>query len=110
MTIPRGDEMLVLDEMMKILFSYPGGTFLRIEWDSKGLTLEGVIDLKYESDNCLEEDNPEYREYYAMTIMITNISKKPNWFQKNVGDFLEISIENQPSKIELINGTVIWNN
>lgn len=101
--------MLVLDEMMKILFSYPGGTFLRIEWDSKGLMLEGVIDLKYESDNCLEEDNSEYREYYAMTIMITNILKRPNWFQKNVGDFLEISIENQPSKIELNNGIVIWN-
>lgn len=100
--------MLVLDEMMKVLFSYPSSTFLRMTWGGKGLVLEGLIDVKYESDNCLEEDNLEYREYYALTIVITKVLKKSDQFQKDVGDLLEISIENQPSKIELIDGTVIW--
>lgn len=63
----------------------------------------------YESCNCLDEEDPNYKEYYACAIEITKIINAPKNFEKNEGDLIEISVENSPTIITLEDGTIIWN-
>ncbi len=97
-----------MDSMMKEIVKLPNGTFLNVLWNNERLLIYGKIVTVYESCNCLEEDNPNYLEYYACAIEIIKIKSKPDSFNKKVGDLLEISIENQPSIISLKDGTIIW--
>lgn len=98
-----------MDEMMRKISAYPNGTILRISWDSGRVVIEGAIDTIYETDNGVEEDEKEYLEFYACAVfvkrIIKNLSNKPLVTNR----LIEISIENPPSKIELADGTVIWN-
>jgi hypothetical protein len=100
--------MLELDEMMRRIMHYPNGTALYVFWIEKGLELEGVIDTVYETYNFLEEDDPDYREFYACAIRITKILQKPADLERTEGNLIEISIEDQPSLITLLDGTVVW--
>lgn len=97
-----------MDLMMKEIMKYPNKTRLIIKWKNSGLIIYGSIDTIYESCNCLDEDDPQYLEYYGWTIKIIEIKNNPKIFNKKIGDLLEISIENQPSTISLEDGTVIW--
>ena len=99
---------MVIDEMMKEIFKLKNGTILDITWERLNLHIKGKIDTVYESCNCLEEDDPNYKEYYACCVEIIKVIKSNETFQKKEGDFIEISVDNQPSKIELENGTIIW--
>ena len=97
-----------LDLMMKKLVKYPNGTDLIIFWNNRGLVLQGKIDTVYESNNCIEEDDPEYKEFYACAFEIVKVLQKPIDFEKREGDLIEISMEDQPSFISLLDGTVVW--
>lgn len=97
-----------MDLMMKKIINYPNGTDLMIFWLNKNLILQGKIDTVYESDNCLEEDDPAYKEFYACAFEIIKIIQKPINFEKNEGDLIEISMDDQPSLISLLDGTVVW--
>ena len=117
--------MPAMDEMMRRVFREPGDTLLRVEWKDLGLMLEGVIDTCYESCNCLEEDDPDYKEYYACTLRITRMLQCPANFPKQAGDLIEISIDRQcltsagrgneapffldpPTEIRREDGTLVW--
>lgn len=93
---------------MEKIVKYPRGTDLTIFWSNRNLILQGKIDTIYESDNCLEEDNPDYNEFYACAFEIVKIIQKPIDFEKKEGDLIEISVDNQPSLISLLDGTVVW--
>ena len=97
-----------MDLMMKKIINHPNGTDLMIFWLNKNLILQGKIDTVYESDNCLEEDDPAYKEFYACAFEIIKIIQKPIDFEKNEGDLIEISMDDQPSLISLLDGTVVW--
>lgn len=98
---------MILDEMMQNLYKIKGGSILHIIWD-ENLELICKMDLKYESCNCLEEDDPNYKEYYACCVEIIKVIKCNETFQKKEGDLIEVSIDNQPSRIELEDGSIIW--
>ena len=97
-----------MDLMMEEIVKHPNGTVLTIFWSNRNLILQGKIDTVYESDNCLEENNPDYKEFYACACEIINIIQKPIEFEKKVGDLIEISLDNLPSLISLLDGTIIW--
>lgn len=99
-----------MDQMIKKLAIYPSGTKLTVSWDKEKLVLQGIIDTIYESNNCLAEDDPEYKEFSACIIQIKKIISKPGSFKKKAGDLVEISIENQPTQIALSDGTIVWEN
>lgn len=97
-----------MDSMMEKIVKYANGTDLTIFWSNRNLILQGKIDTVYESDNCLEVDNPDYKEFYACAFEIVKIIQKPINFEKKEGDLIEISVDNQPSLISLLDGTVVW--
>ena len=99
-----------MDSMMEKIVKYANGTDLTIFWSNRNLILQGKIDTVYESDNCLEVDNPDYKEFYACAFEIVKIIQKPINFEKKEGDLIEISVDNQPSLISLLDGTVVWMN
>lgn len=96
-----------LDEMMEEIYKIKGGSILHIIWE-ENLDLICKLDLKYESCNCLEEDDPNYKEFYACSVEIVKIIKSNDLFDKKEGDFMEVSIDNQPSRIELADGALLW--
>ena len=96
-----------MDFMISKIMDYCNGTYMKIVWKDK-CELIGKIDTIYESCNCLSEDDPNYKEYYACAVEIIRIIYASDNFNKQIGELIEISIDNQPSKIELEDGTVIW--
>lgn len=98
---------MIVDEMMHNLYKISGGTLLHIFWGND-LEILCKMDLKYESSNCLEEDDPNYKEFYACCVEIIKIIKSNDLFDKKEGDFIEVSIDNEPSRIELEDGTLVW--
>lgn len=98
---------MILDEMMHNLYKISGGTILHIFWGND-LEILCKMDLKYESCNCLDEDDPNYKEYYACCVEIIKVIKCDANFQKKEGELIEVSIDNQPSRIELADGSLLW--
>ena len=74
----------------------------------KKVTLEGIMDTKYESDNCLDDDDPEYKEFYACAMRISKVISKEGTFDKKEGDLIEISIDNLPLQLIKDDGEIIW--
>ena len=68
----------------------------------------------FESTNCLELDDPNYLEYYACCVEVTEIvtltwnTANEKTEQFNIGDFIELSEINEPIKIETESKKVIW--
>jgi len=96
-------------KMLTILNNCRKSDILTVNWGN-GLVIKGVIDTFSETDNGLDEANPDYKEYYMCVIEITDIVKLPyNYlFNKKIGDLVELSEVNEPMRIELDNGEVIW--
>ncbi len=97
-----------MDEMMRVINKYSNGTYLKVEWGSGELVLEGEIDTIYESNNGLDEENVGYKEFYACAFRIKNIINNINNIEYHVGDLIEISVENEPALIVLNDGSVGW--
>ena len=97
-----------MDKMMQLLSTYPNGTFLRISWGSGKVVIEGTIDTLYETDNGMEEDMEQYREFYACAVLVKNVIRNLSNRSLAANTLIEVSTENQPSKIELVDGTIIW--
>lgn len=67
----------------------------------------------YESDNALDLEDEQYFEYYACAIEVTKILSIPTHNNYNIDEFkigslIELSELNEPLKIELSNGKIIW--
>ena len=82
---------------------------LLVFWENN-LCLKAGVTTTYESENGLDMDDADYLEYYAAAILILEIMSLPESedFDYEVGELMEISILNEPIKIELEDGTVIW--
>lgn len=67
--------------------------------------IETRVDTCYETDNGLDEDDPNYEEYYACAMKIVKIIVNKNRTFKE-GELIEINYHNYPqqlSKRELYN-------
>lgn len=100
----------LMDEMIKKISVYPNGTFLKINWEYGKVIIEGIIDTIYETNNGLDEDEDGYQEFYACAVMIKKVINMLEGEKVNVNELIEISNENQPTSIELEDGTIIWEN
>lgn len=97
-----------MDEMMKMINKYPNGTYLKVEWGNGQLVLEGRIDTIYESNNGFDEEDDGYEEFYACAFSVENIINNLKNVECHIGDLVEISIENEPTKIAIEDGSIIW--
>lgn len=97
-----------MDKLIKSLSKYPNGTTLIIEWIN-GCTVLGEIDTIYETDNELEAEDENYQEFYVCLLHVTNILRQSNEMTHfSVGDLIEISMQNPPSKIMLKDQEIVW--
>ncbi len=97
---------------MDVLSDYCNGvTMLKINWSS-GLSIIGMVDTLSETDNCLDDDDPNYCEYYMAVVKIIKILQYPDTepFRKRPGELMEVSEFNEPSRIELEDGTIVFEN
>lgn len=97
-----------MNKMMRHLSTCPNGTFLRISWDFGKVAIEGIIDTIYETDNGAEDDEDQYQEFYACAVLVKNVIRNLSNRPLAENTLIEVSIENLPSKIELVDGTIIW--
>ena len=95
--------------MMKALRNHGKKTILRVYWAS-GLIFDGFVDTISETTNCLDYDDPDLIEYYMCVFMITDVVQlsKTEPFIGEVGGLYELSELNEPIKIEVKEGEVIW--
>lgn len=96
--------------MMKEISQYPNGTYLKVEWDNGQLTLDGTIDTIYESDNGLDEEDTAYKEFYACAFRVKKIIRNQKNKDYAIDSLIEISVENQPTRITLPDGGIVWEN
>ena len=66
---------------------------------SNGDVFEAEIDTCYETDNGLEEDDPNYEEYHACAMKIVKIIVNKNKNLKE-GNLIEINYHNYPQQIK----------
>lgn len=70
--------------------------------------IEGEIDTIYETNNGKEEDEEGYKEFYACAILIKKVVRNLSRANLSVGSLYEISIENEPTCVELVDKTILW--
>lgn len=102
-------------KMMDVLNSCNAATNLKISWED-GFAFIGSVNTISESCTCeLEENNPNYLEYYMCVVKIKSILQYPSdssrylkYAEIKEGDLYELSILNEPKKIEIVGKGVIW--
>ena len=97
-------------DMINVLNCYRKQEILTV-YLKNGVIIDGFVDTISESCTCeLEEDNPDYQEYYMCALEITDIIEIPEGilFEESVGDLIELSICNEPQKIIEKGKGVIW--
>ena len=97
-----------MDEMLRKISNYPNGTFLKITWEYGNMVIEGVIDTIYKTDNGLDMDDKEYQEFYACAVMVKKVISNLKMEKLKMNQLIELSKANQPTSIELEDGTIIW--
>ena len=97
-----------MDELLHALSKYPNGTYVKIEWDSALLSLGGVIETIYQTDNGMPETASMYREYYAAAFRIKHILKNGSGQTYTSNMVMEISMLAAPSRVFLENDPLIW--
>lgn len=96
-----------MDEMIQKISVYPNGTYLKVIWPY-GEEIEGIIDTIYETNNGLDEDEDGYEEFYACALKVKKIIRNLKENKTNVNQLIEISQKNQPIRIILKDGGIIW--
>lgn len=105
---------MVFGSMIMRLLDFKNGTFLKLEWESKALVIEGNIDTFYETYDVSNEDF----EYFAMAFFVKRIVKAGVPIAEysdseisatpiTIDGLMEISMCNEPSKICLSDGTIL---
>lgn len=73
---------------------------------SNGDIIEAQVDTCYETDNGLEDDDPNYEEYHACAMKIVKIIVDKNKKLKE-GNLIEINYHNYPQQIKDSKGNVL---
>ena len=99
---------IVEDKLMNTLFEHSNknpNSDLVFEWKN-GMKLFVRLVTFFETDNCLEMDDPQYEEYYACEVIIKNIISYSENEMESIpnesllyGKSLEISYRNTPDYI-----------
>ena len=97
-----------MDEMMREISKYANGTCVRIKWKNDQLVLGGRIDTIYETDNGVDKEDINYKEFYACALRVEKIIQNPKNIDCSINSLVEISVENQPTLITLFDGSIIW--
>ncbi|MBR1854816.1 MAG: hypothetical protein IJ794_17005 [Lachnospiraceae bacterium] len=97
-----------MDEMMSVLNKFPNATYVKLEWESAKLTLGGLIETIYQTDNGLPEAVSEYREYYAMVFRIKDVIKNESGQIYSGNMVMEVSTFSAPTRIWSQNDILIW--
>jgi len=97
-----------MDKLMQVFSMYRCGTKMILRWEN-GIEIKGKKDTMYESCNFVEEDKEGYREFYACLIEVESAKNYKDEKQRlQVGTYVEVSMENPPQRINLEDGTVVW--
>jgi hypothetical protein len=97
-------------KMMDVLSDCGKENILTVYWENE-LILTGIVDTISETCTCeLDEDDPNYQEYYMCILKIISIMQMPREtiLKEKVGDLVELSILHEPLKIEENEKGVIW--
>lgn len=73
---------------------------------SDGNVIEAQVDTCYETDNGLDNDDPNYEEYFGCAMKIIKIVVDKNTTLKE-GDLIEINYHNYPQQIKDLKGNII---
>ena len=94
-----------MDKLLKTINQYPNKTKLLIQWHD-GRKIEGQIDTIYETNNGIDEKDKNYKEFYSCVFEISKINEVvTDW---KIGELIDVSMEDTPSRIQLSDGTIIW--
>ena len=73
---------------------------------SDGDIIEAQVDTCYETDNGLDDDDPDYEEYHACAMKIVKvIVDKTQKFKEE--SLIEINYHNYPQRIEDLQGNIL---
>lgn len=73
---------------------------------SDGNIIEARVDTCYETDNGLEDDDPNYEEYHACAMKIVKIIADKNKKFKE-GNLIEVNYHNYPQQIKDSKGNIL---
>ncbi len=73
---------------------------------SDGDIIEAQVDTCYETDNGLDDDDPDYEEYHACAMKIVKIIVDKTQKLKE-GNLIEINYHNYPQQIKNSEGNVL---
>jgi hypothetical protein len=103
------------DPLIKALKDNRKSTIV-IEWEN-GLKVSGKLDTIFETDNGLEDDDVNFKEYDSAIFKVDNILSEPydvdnviyKWLANHKGDLIEVSLYNDcPSILKLTSEITIW--
>lgn len=103
------------DSLFRTLNEYDGAEII-LAWDN-GLKIAGKTDTFFETDNGLDNDDPEFEEYYATAFQVNQILSRPSngdgsvysWLKEEESKLVEISLyDDPPSSVFLMDGKRIW--
>ena len=95
------------DELFKILEGMDYKRSLIFEFKN-GVVFKAKFGTSFETDNNLDDDDPNYIEYYACLFRVLKILKGKELLEGAEGQLIEISILNLPSKVYYEEGQVVW--
>ena len=73
---------------------------------SDGDIIEAQVDTCYETDNGLDDDDPDYEEYHACAMKIVKIIVDKTQKLKE-GSLIEINYHNYPQHIKDLQGKIL---